>query len=833
MNHFNKPVSLLALFVLPFAGFSQERETMSFNHDWQFARLNETVTEGQRIGRMGTHWQDQFNVTYAEASTKAGATAVNSMDGILAGEMKLLEGRKWENVSLPHTAFIEPLVIRQQWQGVCYYKKEFTVGEAFRQRKIFLGFEGAMHGADVWVNGMHKFYHAGGYTPFTIDITRDVVYGKVNNIVIRLDNRDNPLIPPGKPVGKLDFNYYSGLYRDVHLIITGPVHITDPVYANKPSGGGIFVTYPKVTEREATVHVTTEIRNEDGRSARTTVEWILEDRDGRPVRRIASKTIGIAPASDQSFDQDLNFKEPHLWSPGEPYLYTLKAVVRRDGVLADALVQKIGIRHIAFTRKEGFTINGKPLRLEGSNRHMEYPYIGNALSHNANYRDMYLLKKAGMNIVRLSHYPQDPSVYDACDELGILAIDCIPGWQFYSKDSTFIRNSFKDIRDMVRRDRNHPCVILWEALLNESWPPKEWKNKAYDIVHEEYPGPECYTAGDMYGYYKWDVLYNDWKDEDHSRPNNSEKPGFIREYGDYEFGGGSSTSRVLRGQGERALLQQAWNLQWSHNRLRAQYPWTSGQSTWQLFDTNHGCCDDLSSCGMLDIFRLPKFSYRYFQSQETTAPIVFIADYWLPPGTPEVDTLRVHASKKVIVYSNCDEVALYRTDTLIARQKPDHGPDSEYGDYEKGGNPFDGGNALHLKHPPFTFTNVARVGGAIKAIGFIKGKPVTSRIVRTSGKPGRIQLEAGINGKPLRAGEADVIFIYANMMDTAGTLVANGSLSVQFKVDGPARIIGPSKVFSEAGIATILLQTDGKPGQIHIQADAAGIPPARLTLSNQ
>lgn len=241
---------------------------------------------------------------------------------------------------------------------------------------------------------------------------------------------------------------------------------------------------------------------------------------------------------------------------------------------------------------------------------MEYPYVGNAISDQAQYRDMYQIRSNGFNIVRLGHYPQATAALDACDELGLLAIEPIPGWQFFNKNPLFISLTHRDVRDMIRRDRNHPSIVMWETTLNESWPPAEWKEGVVKIAHEELPGDQCFTSGDSYGYKGFDVCYNDWE-EGFKRPNNSGKPGFIREYYDYEFGGHYSTTRIRRGDGEKAQLQNAWNAQWSHNRYRIYYPKTMGDAVWSMYDYNRGCCDNICYSGVADIFRLPKFSLSF------------------------------------------------------------------------------------------------------------------------------------------------------------------------------------------------------------------------------
>ncbi|MEN7549564.1 glycoside hydrolase family 2 TIM barrel-domain containing protein [Rapidithrix thailandica] len=796
------------------------RDIINFNQHWEFVRLNTDSTEenlstSTKNGvQTDASWDSQFNVEHLDnLPTKEQG---DSLKQIIQNELQVLPQQPWENVTLPHAAFVEPKVVKKQWEGICYYQKEFTLNPEDKSRKIFLEFEGAMQLADVWVNGQHLAHHAGGYLPFTVDISPAVNFDSPNTVLVRLDNRDHPLIPPGKPLERLDFNYFHGLYRDVHLIKTQPVHITDAVAANEVAGGGVFVQYSEVSEQKATIHIKTHVRNDSKQSEQCSVISTLLDPQGKVVgKQLSTQPAEITTGEAIHFEQSMEVTTPQLWSPDDPSLYTLQTSVILNGQEVDQRNTRIGIRWLAYSRDEGFQLNGKKIRLVGTNRHMEYPYVGNALSDNAQYRDLYKIKKAGFNTVRLGHYPQDPSVLAACDELGLLAINPIPGWQFFNKDSVFVQRTYQNIRDMVRRDRNHPSVILWETILNEAWPPAWWKDEAQAIAHQEYPGPQMFTAGDMYGYYGWDILYNDWK-ENHTRPNDSEKPGFIREYGDYEFGGHYSTTRKERAEGEEALLQAAWNFQWSHNKHRSQYPWTIGDATWVMYDYNRGCCDDIEASGVSDIFRLPKFTYQFFKSQrapeDTTfegGPMAYIANYWTERTSPG----------KVIVYSNCEEVELFLNGKSLGKHKPDQGPDTIYGERTQGGNPFDGGNAQHLTHPPFTFTDVTWEAGTLSAVGYIQGKKATEYLVHTPTQATGIQLDIDISGKPLE--ENDLVFVYASIVDKQGNPVPTSSALVEFEIEGDAHIVGPAKVHAEAGIATLLLRTSENAQSLVIKAASA------------
>ena len=412
----------------------------------------------------------------------------------------------------------------------------------------------------------------------------------------------------------------------------------------------------------------------------------------------------------------------------------------------------------------------------------------------------------------------------------------IPGWQFYSPTNSFVRQTFQDIRDLVRRDRNHPCVLFWEPNLNETHGDHfaQWQRAAHEIAHAEFPGPECFTFGDGYPVkegWSWDVK------------------GFAREYGDFGFGGNESTSRHLRGEGEQAMLQQAWNYQWCFNDMSKHYanPESThlGCATWVMFDYNRGYYHKPCTCGMMDILRLPKFVYYLYQSQRDPAflrtdvesgPMLFVANYWTPRSSPY----------KVVIYSNCDEVELAVNGRSIRRQKPDSGPDTRYSSQKgfnyatvgndhnaSGGNPFDGGNCVHLAHPPFTFFDVPYEAGVLKAVGFLKGKPAVTREVRTPGKPALLKLVFDTAGRDLAADGADAIFVRAHVLDSQGTLVPDNDVPITWSVDGPGRIIGPNPGNAEAGIGSILLQAGIRPGEIRLTATAPGLASATEIITSK
>ncbi len=701
-------------------------------------------------------------------------------------------------MTLPHTAHVEALVTglgTRQWQGICWYRKTFELPSQTHNKEIFLRFDGAMNTADIWVNGQSAGRFMGGYLPYVMDISKLARPGETNVVAVRLDNRDNPVTGP-KPLADLDFNLYGGLYRDAHLVVKDKLHITDPILADRIAGGGVFVTFPVVTKTQAVIRVKTHVQNQDAIPRTFVLKTILLNARGKKVSSTASAAIELAAGAEWKITQEISVANPELWSPQSPYLYQVRSELVANGGIADAEQTRIGIRRIQIT-EDGIWINGQKMFLRGCNRHQEYPYLGNAVPDDAQYRDALKIKQAGFDYVRLSHYPQSPAFLDACDELGLVVMDAILGWQYFNPDPAFAGQKFQECRQLVRRDRNHPSVILWEVSLNESDMPQSFIEGANAIVHEEYPGDQCYTAGWEKGY---DVFIQARQSGGCRGITN--QPCLVSEYGDWEYYAQNAgfaqdqwqdlqpaerSSRQLRGDGELRLLQQALNFQEAHNDNLKTTALADG--VWAMFDYNRGYAPDLESSGVMDIFRLPKFSYWFFRSQrdanelvagEQAGPMVFIANYWT-----------ANSPLSVRVFSNCEEVELYLNGRLMERRRPDVSR-----------------MTTNLKHAPFTFQLDRFVPGTLRAVGYIGGRKVVQSERSTPGAIAKLNLRFDLGGKPFAAGGRDAVFCYAELQDQAGHVVPTADVPVFFGVAGRAHLVGHNPIQSEAGTAAILLEND-------------------------
>ncbi len=721
---------------------------------------------------------------------------------------------EWVQVVLPHTAHLEPLTVTHQWQGICFYKKSFSTGRSLENKSISLQFDGAMNVADVWVNGKKMIHHLGGYLPFVIRLDSVLRFDTLNTVLVRLDNRDNPITGP-KPLKILDFNMYGGLYRDVHLIVKDRIHISNSVQANAIAGGGVFYATTSASPEQSGFVIKTQVQNETGSAVRISMVQQLYDAHGKLVVSLKLDSAMVSGQGSTELTQTGTIAHPNLWSPSTPYLYTLQTNLYVNGQLTDNQSTRVGICSIRIS-PEGIWLNGEKTFLTGVNRHQEYPYVGYALSDADQYRDAYRIKQAGFDFVRCSHYPVSPAFLDACDELGIMVLDAILGWQYFGGEE-FERLALQSGRELIRRDRNHPCVLAWELSINETDMPRSFTDSANNIVHEEFPYSSCYSAGWMRQSYN---IYIEARQ--HRKGLYPEKPLLVSEYGDWEYFAQNAgfrqedwknllpeerNSRQPRFSGEKRMLQQALNIQEAHNDNLSTPAFADAY--WVMFDYNRGMAHEQEYSGVMDIFRLPKFSYYFFKSQRSysardtfSTPMVYIASYWQP-----------RVSKNVRVFSNCQEVELFVDGKSAGRQKPDQNKMS-----------------INLNHPPFTFHVTCEKPEILKAIGYIDGKAAAEYILRTAGAPDRLSLMTDICGKA--TGKNDLIFIYARILDRNNTLVLQDSSEVSFKVEG-ASITGPSTIKAQAGIGTILIRTSPEPSWIRISATSRGIKADSLSIHIQ
>lgn len=744
--------------------------------------------------------------------------------GDVAGAEALnFDDSAWQVVSTPHTVELEPAEASggRNYQGIAWYRKHFVVPAAMQGQLVTVYFEAIMGKQEVFLNGKLVRKHAGGYLPFSVNLTDyGIKAGDKCVLAVMTDNSNDKNYPPGKPQYTLDFAYHGGIYRDVWLIGKSDVSITDALEANKVAGGGVFVHFDQISEKKAQVFVDTEVKNSGTARRVVTVETTLTDASGKKVKQTSSRVM-LNAGESVTVKQKMQVSNPHLWSPDSPYLYRVESRVTEGKLALDGGVTRVGIRKAEFKDKDGFWLNGKPFgQLVGANRHQDFAYVGNALPNSQQWRDAKRLRDAGCRIVRVAHYPQDPSFMDACDELGIFVIVATPGWQYWNKDPEFARLVHENTRMMIRRDRNHASVLMWEPILNETRYPLDFALEALQITKDEYPYPgRPVAAADVHSEgvkEHYDVVYG-WPGDDVKGV--ARQCIFTREFGENvdDWYAHNNNNRASRSWGERPMLVQALSLAKSYDEMYQTNGQFIGGAQWHPFDHQRGYHPDPYWGGVFDAFRQPKYAYYMFRSQTAadlnhplaeSGPMVYIAH-----------EMSQFSDKDVVVFSNCDSVRLSIYDGTRSWTKPVV--------HAKG----------HMPNAPVVFENVwdfweARGYSYVQknwkkvnlvAEGIRNGEVVCTTKKMPSRRSTKLQLRVDYQNSPLVADGSDFIVVVAEVTDDSGNVRRLAKENVVFTVEGEGEIIGDATIGAnpravEFGSAPVLIRSTRKAGKIKVKA---------------
>ena len=733
------------------------------------------------------------------------------------------DDKAWEVVSTPHSVQLMPAEASgcRNYQGIAWYRKHFTLPKETQGRDVTLHFEAIMGKQTIYVNGREVMQHEGGYLPVTLNLTALGCAAGDNIIVaVKADNSDDKTYPPGKKQMTLDFAYHGGIYRDVWLIAKSKVAITDAVEENKVAGGGIFVHYANISDKRADVYVNTEVRNSDVRPRTVTVENVLS-----AAKLSRATKITLKPGETHTVTQHFTVKNPQRWSPETPYLYSMATRIREGKQSLDGGVTKIGIRSFEFVRTDdaqgrqpGFYLNGQRYhQLVGANRHQDFAYVGNALPNSQQWRDAKRLRDAGFTIIRTAHYPQDPSFMDACDELGLFIIVATPGWQYWNKDKGWDEKVHQNTRSIIRRDRNHPCVLMWEPILNETRYPEAFALQALQITKDEYPYPyrpvaaaDVHSAGVKDHY---DVVYG-WPGDDFKSdglpagdPAKIRQCIFTREFGELvdDWYAHNNLNRASRSWGERPQLVQALSLLNSTNELYKTTGQFIGGCQWHPFDHQRGYHPDPYWGGIYDAFRQPKTALNMFKARLTSVavePIVAIAH-----------EMTQFSERDVTIFSNCDSVRLTMYDGEHCWTEPVTNGKSVF---------HDAWDFFEARNWSYTKRNWQNVKMA--AEGIVGGKVVCRDERMPSRRSTKLRLRVDEMGRQLVADGSDFIVVVCEVTDDLGHVRRLAKENIRFTVEGEGEIIGDASICAnpravEWGSAPILVRSTRQAGKIKIKAE--------------
>lgn len=562
-------------------------------------------------------------------------------------ESELYNDKDWSNINLPHNFSIPYFQSSQWYTGFGWYRKYFTVPAQWKSKRVFVEFEGAFREAQIFVNGKQVGVHRGGYTGFSIDITDKLKPGK-NVLAVRLNNNYSPRLAPRNG----DHNFTGGIYRDVYLVVTDPVHVT---------WYGTYVTTPHLSKESGVVNIKTEVRNDSRVSRIYTLKNDIVDPSGKIVSSVSSQQ-SIAANSTIEFNQTTqSIKEPKLWHPDHPFMYKTISTIMDGKTILDTYVTPFGFRWMEWTADKGFFLNGEHYYFKGADAHQDHAGWASAVTNSALFRDVKMIKDCGMDFIRGSHYPHDPSYSDACDSLGVLLWEENDFWgsggnqretdNWYSgagaypinkEDRPEFDESVKsDLREMIHIHRNHPSIIVW-SMCNEPYftgggtivRVREFLTELTKLTHELDPSRpvgiggcqrgDIDKLGDIAGY-----------NGDGARLfMNPGVPSVVTEYGSTIA---KRPGKFIPGFGD---LQQE------------KFPWRSGQALWCAFDygTRAG---DFGLMGMIDYFRMPKNMYYWYRNEyKHIAPPAPAVD-----GTPAM--LKLTSDKTTISNTNgTDDIKL-------------------------------------------------------------------------------------------------------------------------------------------------------------------------------
>jgi beta-galactosidase len=716
----------------------------------------------------------------------------------------LFEGKA---VTLPHNAVELPFAYfdERTYQRPFTYSKSFEADPAWAGKEVSLVFDAAMANAVVSLNGERIAAHKDGYTPFEARLTGRLQPGR-NELTVTIDGAENPKIPPFG--GRIDYLTYAGIYRDVWLKLTPSVAI----------GAVKIETTDALSERKS-VRAHVELANPANAPISGTVTAMLRDAAGKTI---ATTSVAAAARLAIGFDDLAGIA---LWDLDAPNLYSLEIAVGDD-----SLTTAFGFRTAEFTA-EGFRLNGRPLKLRGLNRHQSFPYAGYGLGRAAQERDAEILRQElHVNIVRTSHYPQSPWFLDACDRLGLLVFEEIPGWQHIG-DEAWQAEAIENVRRMITRDWNHPSIVIWGVRINESQDSHDFYVETNRLAHElDATRPtggvryitesefleDVYTMNDF-------ILGNE--ELGGNRPRTALRPrsettGLERPvpYMITEFGGHMYPTKSFDQE-----QRQAEHVRRHLEVLDAAYgdPAIAGAIGWCAFDYNthkdFGSGDRICHHGVMDMFREPKFAASVYASQCEPHEEVILqpVTFWARGERNIGGTL------PLIVLTNCDEVEL-----TYGNHPPKRvGPDREA--------------FPHLPHAPvvvdrrhFTAEELGLWGMEwldVKLVGYVNGKP--AKEIRYVADPVAHRLEVVADRTAISAAGKDCVRVMVRALDQVGNKLPFLFDPVEIDIAGAATLVGPRLVPLRGGATGFWLESTGTPGPITVKVTSPRFGTTTISLS--
>lgn len=787
------------------------RETIRLDDGWKFAFGN--AADPKKDFGCGTEY---FNyLTKANSIHNEGPYAANFNDST------------WQEVKVPHdwVTILPYADVASHSHGyktvgykypetsVGWYRKTINIPASDLGKHIALQFDGIFRNARVWFNGFYMGTEPSGYATQVYDVTEYVNYGGDNLICVRAD-------------ATLEEGWFyegAGIYRDAWLMKSAAVGVA-------PFGTFVYADLKQPYDK-VTIYVETEVNNHSLTTQQCEVSHRLLDADGREVAKSESSTIMLrAKQTLNSQLLTLNLNVPHLWSPADPYLYKVETTVKVDGRVTDVYETTTGIRDVEFDADRGFLLNGQPLKLKGVNMHQDHAGVGAAIPDALQAWRIKQLKKMGCNAYRASHNPMTPALLDICDREGILVID-------ENRLTGINEEHLRLLERMIKRDRNHPSVILWSNG-NEEWGMENTIQgtriaaamREYTLLLDPTRHSTIANAGGREMVKGLDVVgfnYIVQNDVDNQKKNNptwkivgtEETTGCGTRgwyFKDEKYPGRMVSLNRTMEQNYENIIERGW-------KFYDERPWAAGLFYWTGFDYR-GEPNPLSypahdsEFGILDYCGFPKDEAYYLKSWWTDEPVLHIFPHW---------NLQGHEGEEVEVwaYSNCDEVELTVNGKKLGRQPmPRNG---------------------HLKW------KAVYQPGRVEATGYKNGKRILTKTIETTKAAAKVVLKA--DRHQIAADGQDMAIVNIELHDQKGRFVPNACPVLTFCLEGDANIIGcgngdpsylgsdhpdkqPCHTFSIPafnGRAQVLIQSGKLPSTVTLKCTADGLKYGLLTITTK
>ena len=680
-------------------------------------------------------------------------------------------------VTVPHTNARVPWhsFDDKDYEFVSIYRRKFRLPAGARGRRVFVDFEGVMTASTVWLNGNRLGEYRGGFTPFSFELTEHIDWDKENVLAVEVDSTERADIPPFGY--QIDYLTFGGIYREVSLRVVSPTFIEN-----------IFAEPKDVLTAKPSVDVHCFLQHGEAAAGPLTLEASLFDGDHLVAKATKEVAAAATGATTQTITLD-NLSAIELWGLKSPKLYRVEVRLQHGDSLLDSDSRRIGFREAKFT-PQGFSLNGTVVKLRGLDRHQTFPWVGQAMPGRVQRQDALILRKnLKCNIVRTSHYPQSRHFLDACDEIGLLVLEEIPGWQHIG-DKPWQDIAVDNVDRMIKRDWNHPSIILWGVRINESQDNHDFYTRTNALAHQLDSSRQ--TGGIRY-------LYNSELLEDVMTMNDFGfplKPPNHPLYLNTEFVGHTYPTKTI--DNIERLREHTLRHARIHNQL-ASNPQYAGGIGWCAFDYNthsdFGSGDRICYHGVTDIWREPKPAAGFYKSQcDPEEEIVLEPAFHWARGDENV------GFTKALVCSNCEHLKFYIKDTLMVESDPDR---TEF---------------AHLKYPPFfaDLTDRFKNWGDLRIEGYIGGKLVITKTLSGGGADRKFALAP--DDTKLMADGADTTRVVLRVTDEFGAIQPFANDAIRFELSGPAEIIGDNPFALVGGTGAIWIRALEMAGKAKLTA---------------